>query len=463
MNPTDPIAAVVHPDPYPYYAALTAGPPLVYHPELNLWLATRAASVAAVLADPACRVRPVAEPVPCALAGRPAGEIFARLVRMNDGPARHDAPKRALRQALDGADPFPLKRRARALAARRVPPVGDCAALNAWLFATPVTAIADWLGFTGDACAEVADWMGDFVACLSPLSTGEQLGRASDAARALSERMKALVASSAAGDSRLVGAVRRAARETGWRDADALIANLVGLLSQTYEATAGLLGNAWIASLTQRDAMPEQKGVRGPAQVEALVAETARYDPPVQNTRRFVAARTQVGDVTLEPGSAVLVLLAAANRDPAANPAPDRFLLEREARATFGFGRGMHRCPGERIAHLLAEAALDVLLAEGVPTLWKAPRWRYRPSANARLPVFFAAGGTAEGDAAREEPARPLDQREVPCFSAHCFCATTRRCTRSTRPAEKVRMLMLRRLSITLPTRSVAGFGWNAQ
>src|SRR5947199_4384545 len=86
--PADPIAAVTHPDPYPYYAHLVAEKPLYRDDALGLWVATSAAAVTAVLNHDLCRVRPAAEPVPRALLGSPAGEIFRQLVRMNDGRDR---------------------------------------------------------------------------------------------------------------------------------------------------------------------------------------------------------------------------------------------------------------------------------------------------------------------------------------------------------------------------------------
>ena len=85
LAPSDPIAAVTHPDPYPYYANLVAERPLYRDASLGLWVAAGAAAVTSVLKSEAGRVRPPAEPVPRALVGTPAGEIFRHLVRMNDG------------------------------------------------------------------------------------------------------------------------------------------------------------------------------------------------------------------------------------------------------------------------------------------------------------------------------------------------------------------------------------------
>src|SRR5260370_23240595 len=98
-DPTDPIAAVTHRDPYPYYARLVAERPLYHDRDLGLWVASSAEMVNAVLASELCRVRPPAEPVPRALAGTAAGEVFRRLVRMNDGDG-HQPLKRAVSPPL---------------------------------------------------------------------------------------------------------------------------------------------------------------------------------------------------------------------------------------------------------------------------------------------------------------------------------------------------------------------------
>src|ERR1700704_2197965 len=97
--PADPIAAVTHPDPYPYYADLLARKPIYRDEALGLWIASSAAAVGAVLGSDRCRVRPPAEPVPNALLGSPAADIFRHLVRMNDGPG-HCPVKRAVTRTL---------------------------------------------------------------------------------------------------------------------------------------------------------------------------------------------------------------------------------------------------------------------------------------------------------------------------------------------------------------------------
>jgi hypothetical protein len=90
----------------------------VFDAPRKLWIASSAASVKAVLGNPACHVRPPAEPVPAAIVGSAAGEVFGHLVRMNEG-VRHDAPKLALQRFLAGVDLAAYRRGPRRLPQRR--------------------------------------------------------------------------------------------------------------------------------------------------------------------------------------------------------------------------------------------------------------------------------------------------------------------------------------------------------
>ncbi|WP_176050017.1 cytochrome P450 [Burkholderia sp. BCC1644] len=388
MNPTDPIAAVTHRDPYPYYATLVDGPPLAFDATLGLWVASRASVVTAVLGHPACRVRPLDTPVPPALRGTTAGALFGELVRMNDGALRHDVPKQALRAAFAPIDTDALRDRAAQLAARRLPAPGDTGALNTWCMTVPVCAVADLLGFDEAQLDDIAARVVDFVAALSPLSDAAALARASEGARQLLDRMTERVAQTHAHDGTLVAAVQQAARESGWQASGGLVANLVGLLSQTCEATAAWLGNAlvaWDGDAQAAHAVPDDTAL------DAFVAEVGRFDSPVQNTRRFVAARTTIDGVTVDAGDAILVVLAAANRDPAVHREPHRLMPGRAAGPNFGFGTGPHGCPGERIARAVTAGAFGACLRAGGWPPREGLNRDYRASTNVRMPKFDAA------------------------------------------------------------------------
>ena len=69
-----------------------------------------------------------------------------------------------------------------------------------------------------------------------------------------------------------------------------------------------------------------------------MIREVLRHDPPVHNTRRFIAADGAIAGQRVAAGDTVLVVLAAANHDAAANPHPERFDVARVDRRTFTFG-----------------------------------------------------------------------------------------------------------------------------
>jgi cytochrome P450 len=384
MRPANVLAAVTHVDPYPYYAECRAGPALVFDAQLKLWVAARAEVVIEVMNNPACRVRPVSEPVPRAIATTSSGEIFGHLVRMNEGE-KHGVPKLALGRALAALPPSAIDARAAAIAGRLVRELDPfCAAsLNAWLFLLPVSVVASLIGFEDSELPDIARCMSDFVRCLSPMSTPGQLAAAARAADALLDRFQIFVAATPAPGT-LAAQVGEQARELGWSETRAVLANLIGLLSQTYEATAGLLGNCLIARFS-RPAIAAQLG-QSASLLPDFVEEVGRFDPAVQNTRRFVAQATTVAGVELAPGDAILLCLAAASRDPAYNRDPGSFLLERDGRQGFGFGHGPHACPGQALANRIAAAGLAAL-----PDLdLRGMSWTFRPSANARLPEFIS-------------------------------------------------------------------------
>jgi len=375
-SPPDPIAAVTHPDPYPLYADLVAHRPLYRDEALRLWVATSAAAVTAVLESDLGRVRPPAEPVPTALLGSPAGEIFRHLVRMNDGPG-HCPFKQAVSATLDSVDPALTAARSREWAGRiAAEPLADFA------FHLPVYVTASLLGVPDGDLHQTALRVSDLVASFAPGAGREPLARGKAAAGDLLEFFHSLLSASA--PAGLLGALRDEARRVGREDHDVIVANAIGFLFQSHDATAGLIGNTLVTLASHPDVLAEVTADRG--LLPKLLQEVLRFDPSVQNTRRFIASDGVVAGEKMKEGDAILVVLAAANRDPAANPHPDRFDLHRPERKIFTFGAGIHACPGEALAATIARAGIERLLDAGIDLQRFLAARAYRPSGNVRMP-----------------------------------------------------------------------------
>jgi cytochrome P450 len=173
-----------------------------------------------------------------------------------------------------------------------------------------------------------------------------------------------------------------------------LLANLVGLLSQSYEASAGLMGNTLIALHSDPALYTELQ--HDLEKLPQLISEVARHDSPVQNTRRFVKSDSEFYGASLRSGDCILLLLAAANRDPAGNFDAEKLVLNRSDRRLVSFSDGRHACSGETMAVRIASAGLHHILTslaqhsnnqtDAYPL--SHLHWTYRPSVNGRLPVF---------------------------------------------------------------------------
>jgi cytochrome P450 len=139
-----------------------------------------------------------------------------------------------------------------------------------------------------------------------------------------------------------------------------LIANLVLLLVAGFETTTNLIGNGLAVLLDRPDLAAALRA--NPALVPSFVEEVLRWDSPVQLTTRWCREPVEIHGVRLEPYSQVLVLLGAANRDPARYPNPHVFDPAREASAPLSFGAGGHYCLGAALARMEAQVAFPLLL-----------------------------------------------------------------------------------------------------
>jgi cytochrome P450 len=141
-----------------------------------------------------------------------------------------------------------------------------------------------------------------------------------------------------------------------------LLEFVVLLLLAGNETTTNLIGNGMLALGRH----PEQLAAlrSQPELMARAIEEMLRYDGPVQATFRTAACDTQLGGTKIPKGMGAFVLLAAANRDPAEFPDPDRFDITRETRSGhLAFGEGIHYCVGSGLARLEASIAIGQALA----------------------------------------------------------------------------------------------------
>jgi cytochrome P450 len=195
------------------------------------------------------------------------------------------------------------------------------------------------------------------------------------------------------GGEGLIAEIVRVEQEGGRISRNEIVAMVFLLLLAGHETTTHLIGGSVHELLKNPDLRDwlEQDWSR----VDLAVEEFLRFITPVQFTKpRYVRRDIELGGVRLRRGEKIMIMLAAANMDPQANPHPERLDLQRKPNRHIAFGTGIHFCLGHQLARIEGRCALKSLFQRW-PRLTLAVdesevRWRKRPGIRAidRLPVM---------------------------------------------------------------------------
>jgi cytochrome P450 len=143
--------------------------------------------------------------------------------------------------------------------------------------------------------------------------------------------------------------------------ADELISNLIVLFNAAFVTTVYMFSNGLPLLLAHPDVAAALPG--DDALARGAVDEILRLEAPVHFLARAAPRDTVLGGVPVERDQNLLLVIAAANRDPARFPDPDRFDPRRSGPPSLAFGVGLHFCLGAAVSRLEGRLALPKLLA----------------------------------------------------------------------------------------------------
>jgi len=225
----------------------------------------------------------------------------------------------------------------------------------------PATLICEMLGVPADDRDRFTVWTAEATHGLAAqVAPPEVLDRARRAGLSLGAYFENLIAErrSSLGDDILSGMIR--AEEDGdMLSHQELISQSIGLLIAGFETTIGLIGNGVRQLLLHPDELARLRS--DPSLIESATEECLRFDGPIPLTLRIPHQDIAFGEQIIPKDSTVMVLLAAANRDPARFPDPERFDIARDPNPHIAFGGGTHLCLGTHLARMEARAAIGGL------------------------------------------------------------------------------------------------------
>lgn len=123
-----------------------------------------------------------------------------------------------------------------------------------------------------------------------------------------------------------------------------------------------MIGN--ICVHLSRDKALQQKLRADPSLIPAALEEFLRLYTPYRGFARTAVCPVEMGGRTINPGEAIALIYASANRDEEVFPEPDKFILDRPNIAQhLAFGRGPHNCPGVHLGRMQLRVAIEEILA----------------------------------------------------------------------------------------------------
>ncbi|WP_409427863.1 cytochrome P450 [Mycobacterium sp. SMC-11] len=365
----------LHVDPLTYQRRFAEAEP-VHRNSQGLWVLTRYADVLAMLRDERVSTdrrnlyRNKLDP------GRPyLTHVEHNLFyRSGDDHRRLRAPlSRAFTPRALASFEAEVASRARSLAAGLDPAGFDLVAEFAKPL--PLGAIATLLGVPDSELDNLATWSMALIGALEPAASRTAFAAADEAAAGMKALLADLLVLRRADPGHdLLSVVATSGLPVS---DDELLHNAIFLLSAGHDTTTAVLTGA--AAL-----LIEQRGQRGLlADSPHAVDELVRMISPALMISRVASAPIEVGDgknTVIDTGAPILLGLAAANRDPAVFPDPDRLDLARSQTGHLGFGFGPHVCLGAPLARMQIRLGLLALFDRFPELTEQAPPHR-EPSA----------------------------------------------------------------------------------
>ncbi|ROQ80576.1 Cytochrome P450 107B1 [Streptomyces sp. ADI92-24] len=359
-------------DPYPAYAWLREHSPVhrtTLPSGVEAWLVTRYADAKQALADARLSKNPAHHAEPAHAKGRTGipGERKAELMThlLNIDPPDHTRLRRLVSKAFTPRRIAEFAPRVQELTDRLIDSFaqkGEADLIHEFAFPLPIYAICDLLGVPREDQDDFRDWAGMMIR-----HGGGPRGGVARSVKKMRGYLLELIHRKREnpGDDLISGLIRASDDGEHLTENEAAAMAFI-LLFAGFETTVNLIGNGVHTLLGHPEQRERLQRSLAAGETELLatgVEELLRYDGPVElATWRFATEALTIGGQPVAEGDPVLVVLAAADRDPERFAAPDTLDLSRRDNQHLGYGHGIHYCLGAPLARLEGQAALATLL-----------------------------------------------------------------------------------------------------
>lgn len=396
FNPYDPEFQT---NPYPIYHSLRSVEP-IHQSFTGMWVLTRYADAKAVLRDPRFCVDKMPKNVKHKSnyleqrnLDRLAQAIDKWLIFLD--PPEHTRLRGLISKAFSSTSVNFLRPQIQKITDELISKIrhkGSMDIISDFACPLPCNVIAAILGVPVEDWFKLYYWSDKLSNILDPLRSLEDYEQMNKVAQEFTDYFKILIAQRQKSPQQdLLSALITVKEQDNKLSEQEIISVCMLLFFTGEETTVNLIGNGMLAFLHHPQQMQQIK--TQPMLIQSAVEEILRYDSPIQITTRVATEDIVLDGVTVRCGEKVLVVLGAANRDPAQFPDPDRFDITRANNSHLAFADGIHYCLGAVLTRIEAEIAINALLQQ-LPDLKLSPdklEWRNKVAFRSlkALPVTF--------------------------------------------------------------------------
>jgi cytochrome P450 len=369
------VPSVAGPDLYSYYAWLRKTHPVHFDDRVGAWFLSRYDDCAAALRDPRLSAEQGQE-------RRRRSDALPRSMLNTDPPA-HARLRSPAAAVMAPARLERLRSRMEPVAAQLA---GSAAgrpefdAISAYAAPLAVAALATLLGIPGSDVRLFARLTRAASVNLDPLAGDDTVRAGRHAALELAEYLHDLITQGRAmpGQALATLAASYKAPDGQTPSLDEALSTLVLFVVGGYEPLVNLVGNGLHTLATHPD---QARRLREDSNLwRTAVDELLRFESPIPFTARVCREDVDMRGEVLPRGATVVVLLAAANRDPEVFADPDQVDVGRRPNPMLAFGGGPHLCLAASMTRVIGQLALSVALARFSPVTLasdqQATRWR---------------------------------------------------------------------------------------
>jgi cytochrome P450 len=352
-------------DPYAFFGELREHDPAHWNAAHKSWVITRYEDVAAGFLDKrfsSDRIRPVFDQklTPDQQVSRqPTYSVLSDWMVFMDPPS-HTRLRNLVKRAFTPRAVQELEPRIVDVVEHvlDVPESGTVDLVADVAYHIPALVIAEMLGVPREDRSLFRGWSDDLsMLIFEGARSEEDRRRSQDGLVALSEYLHGMVREHRASPrDDLISGLIAAEEHDETLTEDEIVSTCVLLLFGGHETTTNLILNGFLALVREPDQAADW--LADPSVAESAVEELNRFDGPAKMVVRRAIDSVDLHGSRICEGDRVLLVQAAANRDPRRFTDPDHLDLRREDNRNVAFGFGIHYCLGAPLARLETQIAL---------------------------------------------------------------------------------------------------------